>query len=253
MGEFINEFIRDLDLPSVVDTDPEVVEQLAEHAVQVVGFALPAVGIIHDYEVDKGKLYMSSAEQQRDIHDAHRALIEQAVRLAGPIIYADGFEDEPQVRDYKMGIGLHADKIGKKIVPRKGGDNSAMKLRLHTGSAPAKVTVANSEPGVFSGIGDEDLYSSPDSTSKALAHGYDVERRRLTVPKALALIELGGTDPIMAAPEVYHFYQGTHSSVLFRSASSFGSITLHGFRGILPGERFGDTSDMNVRSHLLLQ
>jgi len=211
------------DLNQVLDTDPDVDKKVAEFLAMVVDFQVPGFGIVHDRSI---------GVSQDEVHNWHGNLILDAATLLAPELVTGEIFSLTSTIDLDMATLVHIDPIPSII---RAVENQKMLLRLHTTDKDnaSHVVLANTAPGINSGIGDRHLYSSKTGLPNdyALARGYDDQPRIMTAD-LLKNINFGSYDPIVTESAVFHYRQNPLSSVVFRSMSSIGPSTAHGFSPI---------------------
>ncbi len=219
----MSEFRVDNELDCVPADDTEVIYKVAGFLGQLVDFETPGFGIIHNASVPAS---------HDSVHDLHADLIKKAAEILVPsLIVSDQFSS-PSNRSFKDLTGFHRDCVNPPLEPDY---SQRMILRLHTADqlSGAFVVLANAAPGINTEIGDMDLYSMKSRlpNREAIARGYD-ETPRLSNLNLLELVDDGSYDPIVTEKDIYHFVQSSLSSVIFRSETTLGPCTLHGFRPI---------------------
>ncbi len=243
---------RETELPSVLDTDPDVVQQLSARVLQVVGCEIPGLGIRHE-----------GGGGHVDVHHMHRDLVACALKGLKQEIRSDWPFGGVGGLDADSATPIHVDYFGfseaEKVSAQSDLHGLFMTLRLHTAARRngAHVIMANAGPGTgnydMCYMGDRELYNprTGTPTTATAERGYTA-RSRLKRGDFFSEIEYGGYDPAIFQGHVYLFEQRPLHSVFFRSISLIGPASVHGFRSMNEDmHRTALTSDLQIESQSL--
>lgn len=234
------EIQKQLPLPVVGDRQPDAVPQLANHLKGVIDGKLPGVAIGQE----------GPADSHMGKHGEHQALVLQALQYLQPSVRASHAFDNLSQFLLSEATPMHVDNyFAAEMEPY---DNKLyMDLRLHTtGTHGADVVMANTKPATFAGnIPDFRVTYYPELRQ---AHQYD-DQPLHTVHQILETTGMGREyDPHYSEGTLYHHWQKTLSSVLFRTSAGMGPLTAHGFSPVAPDQPRGIiTSDVTVYAQSL--
>jgi hypothetical protein len=216
----MTEFRSDHELPSVLDNDPAVLGKLAELIGSVIDFDIPAFGIDHD---------PSRNLDHWMTHLMHREIILEAASLVSPQIKYDCLFEDVLETDFGSRTLNHTDLLDF-LTPET---DQKMILRLHTADAKngANVTTANAGVSFGGDAGDVDLFDEEGHPGLLgqIIHRYDPDTLILINDEVFDQIPRGSYEPIYSEAEIYHYTQNPLSSIFFRSSTSMGPSTVHGF------------------------
>jgi len=229
------------DLGSVVDTDPEVVEQVADLLVASIDFHIPGFGIDNDPD---------QTMTHDEVHKHHKGIVTAAFRIIDPPVDIGYGFSEASKSDFLNGGDAHTDLVGHYPTITK----QMMTLRLHTaGANGANVILANAGIGSIDDIGDRELFDeSGIPCRKVISLGYDYdESEGLLADHRKFQLERDSYDPIYSEPDFYLHTQRPHCSVVFRSVTTMGPASVHKFRAVeLDSARIVLASNLNVYGQL---
>jgi hypothetical protein len=224
---------REVELPHVTDTDPQVVAKFAELFLATVECELPGAGITHDSE--------ATGMTHKDVHDLHSGIVVAAASQCEPEL-----GQLEVVKKRKLpgngNIGFHVD-------PNKSEGKTCLRglnlcLRLHTADTieGAEVTLVNSRRALNMPYGDSELYRyfcDADFYRELIADaetlGYEEEERFMNQRDMLIAWDADRYDPLYADPEFYSYREDPLCSMLFRVSSHLVPRTLHRFDALHPG------------------
>lgn len=220
---------RELELPSVVDTEIDIEEKLASLVLDYMGYKTPGVGIRHAAEV---------GDTHQDIHEFHKELMTAALKRVGSNVVKvdENYFASDQAFSFSRKTGFLNNRSIHVDTPRisNGQKLNAMEQtsRLHTASLynGTHIFMANTSSSFFDEVGDESLFYEGAEAERAES-GYEFTELFSWEDRLEALLS-GADDPLVSENLVFSFDQLPLHSVFFRLHATFGPTTIHKFTGM---------------------
>lgn len=219
----VNCFRHDLELGSVLDTNPDVVDRSVSLFSDFIDFRSPGFGITHDPQI------IVTPEMA---HSWHQGLVLAAIACLEPdqvIVEAEIplLNDPPET--FEGATPSHTDRSIGPLESDPEADPSVMKIIIHTADANgADHKLSHTAAGYHTQLGDQEAYEWTDwPNNVGFERGYDLGLKRVGFLQALHIVENGGSEPTSIDSRVYHYRQTPMSSVVIRSRTPIGPRTVH--------------------------